>query len=144
MPRINTYSFVLWGEYFDELIAMTFITGLRAAGHHVKIIGLRGKQVQGIHGVAIATEITLAQALPLAYQACYVVIPCHSPYVANICNDPRLHEFLQRAQANDAFFVAGRVEAAELELLNIAAGCLMVDRDSQLNLDSINRMFPIL
>jgi len=91
MLQPNTYNFTLWGEYFDEQLAITAITSLRAAGLPVKIVGLRGQQVAGWHGVALATDMTVAQALPLAHKASSVVISCHTPHAAQISNDPSLH-----------------------------------------------------
>ncbi|MEM7531999.1 MAG: DJ-1/PfpI family protein [Chloroflexota bacterium] len=108
---------VLWGENFDEQMATTFVTQFREAGFHVKLVGLRGRQMTGMRGLALMPDMTLSQALPLASMVRCVVLPCHSPYLTQLDNDPRIQDFFQDANDNEAQVVTGQIHVAELEKL---------------------------
>lgn len=88
--RQHSYIFVLWGEQFDEVLAVLAITTLRAAGQRVKVVGLHGPCAKGAHGLGLLADLTLDQALPLVAQASGVVIPCTMSDLARAERDPRV------------------------------------------------------
>ena len=48
-----------------------------------------------------------------------VIIPCQSPRIKQLRNDPRLQEFFRRAQANQARFVIARMNETKLADLGL-------------------------
>lgn len=119
MPKSRDYVFVLWGDQFDGVAATIFVTELRKAGLRVKIVGLASRRLSGTHGLALVPDLTLDQALPLAGRAICLIIPHTSPGLKRLQNDPRLREFLSRAQANNARFVIGQLKGADLAALDL-------------------------
>ncbi len=119
MPNLSNYVFVLWGDKFEEATATIFVTELRNAGFLVKLVGLTPPQIKGEHGLALAPDLMLDQALPLATNTICVVIPYPTRDIKWLKNDPRLSKFFYRAHSNKAKFVVGRLngtDIADLEL----------------------------
>lgn len=114
MPGQNDYIFVLWADRFDEAAASLFITEFRKAGLKAKLVGLSGYTASGAHGLALSTDLTLDQALPLAYQASCVVAPCGPAALRRLGNDPRLIDLLDKARLSQALFVVPQAGAASL------------------------------
>ena len=110
MTKNNHYIFVLWGKNFDEPAASLFVSGLRAAGLRVKVVGLDGQQAAGSHGLVLVTDMPLSKALTLADKTICIIIPCASPQWTRIQNDPRVGELFNRTQANHGKFVLGTHE----------------------------------
>ena len=110
MNRLQPILFVLWSHYFEEAPAVLFITELRQAGLCVKVVGLRGAQAPGVHGVVLQPDLTLGQALRLVHRASCVVLPCPAKRITALQNDPRLLEFFQQAAHNAALFVVAQDE----------------------------------
>ena len=106
MFNVRDYIFVLWGNQFDPLAAIVFVTQLREAGLRVKLVGLARQRTRGTHGVTLVPDLTLEQVLPLANKAIGVIIPCDSLGSPQLLNDPRLEDFF--AQAGRAKFVIGQ------------------------------------
>lgn len=98
MPSIKRQAiFVLWGERFDELVAVAFVTRLRKAGLPVKVVGLSRRPAAGAHGVGLMHDLTVEEAVKLTSHVCAVVIPCGRWGVQALIDDPRLHQLLQQA-----------------------------------------------
>lgn len=114
MRKHQEYVFVLWGEHFEELAAIAFITALREVGLRVKLVSLTSQKSSGSYGLALVPDWTLEKALPLANQAISVILPCKTLEVKRLEGDPRLVHFCQQAQANRATFVVGRSPSAAL------------------------------
>ena len=115
------YVFVLWGERFDEPIATHCITRLRQAGLTVKVVGLRGHSSIGTNGVALVPELLLQDALLQASRAVCIIVPCTSPYIGHIDNDPRVRRLFAMAQTNNARFVTGLATAEDLAVFPVPA-----------------------
>jgi hypothetical protein len=124
MVKYHGYVFVIWGDNFDEAAAAIFITELRRAGLRVKVVGLTQQAMRGTHGMAILPDLTLEEALLLATQARYIIIPCPAPHLKRLRNEPRLRQFFDLCHTNQARFIVnqtGHSELAALELLPPAA-----------------------
>jgi hypothetical protein len=107
MSLEEAITFVLWSERFDEASAAIFVTQLRQCGCRVKLVGIGGMSSKGIHGLVLTPDLMLDQALPLASRAKCVIFPCSTVGLRRLKNDPRVTEFLQRAERNHARFFTG-------------------------------------
>ncbi len=114
-----SYVFVLWGERFEKPIATLCIARLRKAGLTVKIVGLRSHSSIGTHGIALVPELPLQDALLQASRAACIIVPCTSPYVGHIDNDPRVRRLFAAAQANGARFVTGLATTEDLAVFPV-------------------------
>lgn len=111
--RLAHCVFVLWGDHFAEDVATIFATELRRAGLHVKIVGLRGLQASGIHGVVLATDLALGQALPLTKKTTALVIPCNVTILQRAEDDPRLRDFFKQAIRDNVRLIVECPEVVE-------------------------------
>jgi len=116
MANAHPTIFVLWGEHFDEAAAVLVITSLRAAGLRVKVVGLGGRCVKGMHGLGLLADLTLDQALAQADQARCVVIPCTPQRFQRARDDPRVGEFLNRTVGAGARFVVGLRDSRDVDI----------------------------
>jgi len=119
MPKSEDYVFVLWANEFEEATATIFVTELRRAGLRVKVVGLTQRRSNGIYGLALVPDLTLDETSPLALNAICVVIPCKSPRVKQLRNDPRLREFFYQAHSNRAKFVIGQLNETGIANLRL-------------------------
>lgn len=119
--RMANYVFILWGDNFEEEVATIFATELRRTGVGVKIVGLTGLQATGVHGLVIAADLTLGQALPLADKAICVIAPCSAVTLQRSEDDPRLSQFFQQALANQAHFIISHNNVIKQTSLNMSA-----------------------
>jgi hypothetical protein len=108
MAQQRDYMFVLWADRFDESAAAVFVTEFRIAGLRTKLVSLVGHASAGSFGLALAPDLTLDQALPLAGRAACVVIPGGAAAIRRAGADPRLRDFVAQAHARGALFVVGR------------------------------------
>ncbi len=115
MTEAKDHCFVLWADRFDEVAAVVFVAELRRAGLWVKLVGLPGPSFVGRHGLALTPDLTLDEALALAERVACIVVPCDSPAMQRVVNDPRLAELLEQAEAGRAQIVAGQAASAALE-----------------------------
>lgn len=122
MAEAQDYCFVLWADRFDEVVAVVFVAELRRAGLRVKLVGLPGPSFVGVHGLALTPDLTLDEALALAERAACIVVPCDSPAMQRLTNDPRLAELLEQAEAGGAQIVAGPAASTVLAGPNQRAG----------------------
>jgi hypothetical protein len=91
-------AYVLWGDGFDEVLAVTFVTELRKAGLQVKLVGLRQQPMAGAYGVILVPEIGLEEALAEQEQLSCLVVPCDDVGWQRLQQEPRLCQLLaQRA-----------------------------------------------
>jgi len=104
-------ALVLWGMHCDEAAAAIFVTTLRAAGLRVWLVGISGGRIAGGHGMRIQPDLTPSQALPLADQACCVVIPCVALLLLRFLNDPTVEALLHRATAAQATVIISTAPA---------------------------------
>jgi hypothetical protein len=134
MPKNHHYVFVLWADEFEEHAATTFITELREAGLRVKMVGLTPQPIRGAHGVVLAPDLTLDQALSLAAKAICLVMPYASPGIKRLKNDPRLVELFRQARVNQAWFVLGQLPETDIAasgLLPRSSEQIMIYPDSE-------------
>jgi putative intracellular protease/amidase len=116
MSRSSDYIFVLWGHGFDETTATLFITELRRAGLNVKVVGLTQRRSTGAYGLALVPDLTLEEVLPLAGRTRCLIVPYASSGNRQLRNDPRLSDFFERVHANQAKFIIGLLDEADLDL----------------------------
>ncbi|MEZ4867539.1 MAG: hypothetical protein R3C14_39800 [Caldilineaceae bacterium] len=86
--------YVLWGEGFDEVLAVTFVTALRKAGFQVKVVGLRLQPMAGAVGVTLVPEIGLDEALAGVERVCCIVAPCDEVGWQRLRLEPRVGQLL--------------------------------------------------
>ena len=99
------YTFILWGDKFEEETASIFAAELRRVGICVKVIGITGSALKGRYGLSLTPDLTLSQALPLAPEAACVIVPCSMAKLRQLQNDPRVGQFIAGAAANQAQLV---------------------------------------
>lgn len=107
MAEVQDHCFVLWADRFDEVVAVVFVAELRQAGLRVKLVGLPGPSFVGLHGLPLTPDLTLDEALALVERAACIVVPCDSPALLRLSNDPRLNELLEQVEARGGQLVAG-------------------------------------
>ena len=112
-------ALILWGNHFDEAMAITYIASLRQGGIGVQLVGIQGRIASGRDSVTICADITLSDAYPLAQQASVVIVPTHSPSTGILANDPRVLRFLVEARAHGATFVTGQLSEADAEIFPV-------------------------
>ena len=112
-PPPNGYVFVLCDDRFDEVTVTVFVAELREAGVRVKVVGVHGRRMTSAYGLHMDADMTLGQALPLAYNTIGVIIPGSQTHLRSFETDPRLLDFISQAQANGALFVIPKFGKAE-------------------------------
>ena len=101
----NGCAYVLWGEYFDDVLATVFASALRQAGWRTRLIGLQGVTHTGCYGNTLVADISLSTALRSTQPIVCIVAPC-APEQLDTETDIRLVDLLQRADCEQAVFVA--------------------------------------
>lgn len=107
MPKRDSIILVLWADGFEEATATIFVTELRRAGVRVKVIGSTRRQSKGTYGLAIAPDLTLAEAEPLLTQTTHFIIPTTLSAVRRLTNDPCLAAFLEQVDQHQIPVLAG-------------------------------------
>jgi hypothetical protein len=87
-------TFVLWGDQFDEIAAVIFVSALRQVGMKVKLVGLSGPTSVGINQLTVGVDLTLGDALTQAMPALCLIVPCSGGVLRRFENDPRLAQLL--------------------------------------------------
>ncbi len=113
-PLASDVVLVLWGRGCDEVVATYAVTAFRQQGVNVSLVGISGRQNSGAYGLTLQPDLFLGDALPLADQGAFVVLPCATNTLIGLDTDPRLRELIQRAVANDAHFLVCETGIAEL------------------------------
>ncbi len=98
-------AYVLWADYYDDVLAVLFAGALRQAGWRTRLVGLRGDTHTGCYGSQLVADIALSDALRCRELTICVVAPCAPEQIASR-HDSRLAEFLQQAARQHAVFVA--------------------------------------
>ncbi|MBX3051895.1 MAG: hypothetical protein KF753_10500 [Caldilineaceae bacterium] len=114
-------ALVLWGQGCDEVLAVTWVSHLRAQGRRVYLVGVSGRRMRGKFGVGLMCDTGLDQALALAAQAALIVLPCEENALHRFCRDPRFEELLLLAGERGARFLAHPLAVEFLEALLPAA-----------------------
>ena len=91
-------------EGFEELEAVTVIDLLRRAGIEVVTAGLAAGPVTGSHGIALAADATLDEALTRDYDM--VVLPGGLPGSDHLADDERVRAVLRRLADSGRFTAA--------------------------------------
>ena len=121
--RATNYTFVLWGEQFDEATAAIMTTKLRQAGLCVKLVGVAGRRPIGRNGLALYPDMVLGEALDVAEQAICVVLPCSATILKFVEIDPRIADFFKKTHSNGARFIVSdtnSIEQTSLEQLSLS------------------------
>ena len=99
--------FVLWASRLDESVATVFVTELRRVGLPVQVVGLHRQPVPGAFGLALAPDISLEDALPLAHQVRCLIVPGPWPRLQGFHHDPRLRALLEGVNGGGGQIVVG-------------------------------------
>lgn len=126
MSKGGRYIFVLWGDYFDEMAAVTFVSELRQAGLRVKVVGLTQRPISGANGLVLTPDLGLAQALPLAKQALGLIMPCPLNVVQQLWHDPRLADFIAQIRAEGGRLISGPGEGAAEEVAEAVGEAVLI------------------
>jgi hypothetical protein len=94
LRQSSPYTFVLWGDYFDEIATVIFVSAFRQVGLWVKVVGLAGSSSAGMNQLALGADLTLGEALALDARATCLIVPCSGSTFQRFTNDPRLLHFL--------------------------------------------------
>lgn len=119
MNRYDHYVFVLWGDEFEEAPAAIFVAELRRAGLRVKLVGLTSRRIAGVHGLVLAPDLTLDQALPLAGQVICLIIPQAASGLQCLKNDPRLNRLFDLVCQNKARLIIGPLVGVNIRDMKI-------------------------
>ena len=98
-------AYVLWGEYYDDLLATIFASALRQGGWRTRLVGLHGATHTGRHGNTLVADIALGEALRSNEAIVCVLAPC-APEQLDTQRDGRLADLLVRADREGAVFIA--------------------------------------
>jgi putative intracellular protease/amidase len=101
------YSLVMIADGFVETEAIGMLCALRAADLCTKNVGLTNGMINGVHGVPIMPDLTLAdlerainiQAINL------VVLPGGERHLASLEADPRVHRLLHQVVAQQGLII---------------------------------------
>lgn len=115
MLKDQKYIFVLWGDKFEEMSAVTFITQLRQHGLRVKVVGLSPKPICGCHGLALVPDLTLDEALPLANRVICLIIPQSISGLNSLTHEPRLGQLFKLAGKHGAKFILSATNGVNFE-----------------------------
>lgn len=111
---------VLLADGFEEVEAITPIDYLRRVGAAVTVAGIKGRRVEGGHGIVVEAEATLAELVGEAFDC--VVVPGGGKGSENIAADGRAVAFI-KAHAK-AGAIVGSICAAPALVLGRACGLL--------------------
>ena len=103
--RHNGCAYVLWGEYYDDLLATIFASALRQGGWRTRMVGLQGATHMGRYGNTLVADIALGEALRNSEPIVCLMAPC-APEQLDTQRDSRLADLLLRAERGGAVFVA--------------------------------------
>jgi hypothetical protein len=101
---------VIWGKWFEEATASVFVTELRKAGFHVKVVSLTQKIVTGSHGLALVPDWTLEQALVAIPHILGIVIPCDMRGIQSVRDDPRFLNLIHQASIHNIPLILKQVD----------------------------------
>ena len=93
--RNTKMIYILLGEGFEEAEAIVPADLLRRAGAEVALVGLKGRQVVGSHGIAVTADLTLEEVRPEEMEM--LVLPGGLKGVENISDAPGALELLNEA-----------------------------------------------
>lgn len=102
LPQAQSCVLVLWGEYFDEVAAATFIATLRQAGLCVRVVGVHGLLAAGRNGLTLHADLTLGDVKAMTNNVFCVILPCSRAAVKQLETDPRIHELFAKIAQNAA------------------------------------------
>lgn len=105
MPSGSPIIFLLWGHYFDEVVAAIFVSELRQAGLCVKVLGLEGRPLVGMRGLVLTPDLSLGQLPRFLQRTFAIIVPCALEQLLHYAHDPRLVDFFQEAQHRQVHFV---------------------------------------
>lgn len=125
IPPARSHVAVLWGEYFDEVMAITITSVLRRRGLRVTLVGLDGSSAVGRTGIIISVDRTLGQVAHHMTQTLCIVLPCDAAALLHAGNDPRFLDWMAAAAHQDCRIVLCQAIAADedaLQRLSIPSG----------------------
>jgi 4-methyl-5(b-hydroxyethyl)-thiazole monophosphate biosynthesis len=93
MPKVC----VLLADGFEEIEAVTIIDVLRRAEVDVVALGVKGKTVQGAHGLKLEADKTLKEAAGESWAM--VILPGGLPGATNLRDDPDVQALIKKQSA---------------------------------------------
>lgn len=96
--------YVFFADGFEEIEALAPVDILRRGGLEVKTVGVTGETVTGAHGIAVNTDITIAEAV--TDDLCGIVLPGGIPGTPNLEANARVIEFLDYSRQKDIITAA--------------------------------------
>ena len=121
MTKVNHSIFVLWASFFDEALAVEFVTQARRASIKVKLVGIYGRPLAGKHGVILTPDLTLTQAITQLDDCGYILVPCGSASIKKFAQDRRLRKFCRMAAQKDIHLGIGCIQEADIQPLSFLA-----------------------
>ncbi len=112
-----TQTIVLVADGFEEEPISIIFTRLREAGLKVNLVGLRAKQVSGMHGLTIVPDLSLDRLLEGVGAISAVILPGGDGHLARLQRDPRVKILAELLSEVSLFISLG--SAAEDLLVNI-------------------------
>ncbi|MBR6918253.1 MAG: DJ-1/PfpI family protein [Clostridia bacterium] len=102
--------YLFLAEGFEEIEALTPVDVLRRAGVDVKTVGVTGERVRGSHGIEVASDISLDDAIAgLSANGAeieMVILPGGMPGAKNLDESEGVDRFIKEALKQDAYIAA--------------------------------------
>jgi len=145
MPSGSPIIFLLWGHYFDEIVAAIFVSELRQAGLCVKVLGLEGRPLVGVRGLVLTPDLSLGQLPRFLQRTFAIIVPCALEQLLHYAHDPRLVHFFQEAQRRQVHFVTShRLSTAAAGNRDLAAVALALPIPSCLAYPDLPYLVPFV
>ena len=101
---------VLIANGFEEAETVALLSLMRQAGLCIKSVGLVSGLIEGIRGLSIRPDLTLAdlETLEHTISIIAVILPEGKPSLARLETDPRVHKLLKQVMARQGFVITSR------------------------------------
>lgn len=130
-------AIILLADGFEEKPVGTFLTTLREAGLSVNLVGLRKKQVSGVHGLTVVPDMGLERLLDMTHTVTAIILPDGASHLARLRQDPRVNLLFEKI--NEKVILIGLGSQAEqmlcASLRSNAQGAVILNREADTNVD---------
>jgi hypothetical protein len=87
-------AYVLWGDGFDEVMAVRLLTALRKLAIQSFLVGLRSQGMRGAYGITLVPNLTLDEGLAARHAVGWIVLPWPGESLRSLLTEPRLLQLL--------------------------------------------------